>query len=140
MICAVRLEPVWATNDDVALAMLGSGFGIAVAPTSRLVFAHPFYGLALNALTPLLGTAAHGWLTLVGLMLAAGVLGLALAPLRFGMVALAACWLALLLPATLSPQFTITSGLLFAAGSAWFLAEGRGRLAHLRHLSPAEVG
>ena len=25
LICAVALGPIWATNDDVALAMLGSG-------------------------------------------------------------------------------------------------------------------
>lgn len=127
LVCGLMLQPVWATNDDVALAMLGSGFGIADTPTSQLVFAHPLYGVALIALTPVLGTATHGWLTIIGLMLASAVLGLALSPLRFGWMALAACWFALLLPATLSPQFTVTSGLLFAAGAAWFIAEGQGR-------------
>lgn len=131
LVCAVMLDPVWATNDDVALAMVGSGFGIANAPASQLVFAHPVYGLALNALTPLLGTSAHGWLTVAGLMLVAGTLGVTLGPMRFGIPALAVCWLALLLPATLSPQFTITSALLFAAGAAWFLAEEKGHAGNI---------
>jgi hypothetical protein len=85
------------------------------------------HGVALNTLAPLLGTATHGWLTVCGLMLSAGALAMAFAPARFGLVGLAVCWLAIVLPATLSPQFTVTAGLLFAAGAAWFLVDGKGR-------------
>ena len=78
------------SSGDVALAMLGGEFGIADTPTSQLLFAHPLYGVALIALESVLGTAAYGWLTIIGLMLASAVLGLARSRLRLGWMMLAA--------------------------------------------------
>jgi hypothetical protein len=111
-------EPVYKENDDCFLAMVGSGFGVALHPEPHLVFAHFGYGLILGALTHLIGLNAHGWVTIFSIWLSlALLLG---ASLRSGnrQISLAialVCLGCVFCSALLSAEFTITAGILFGA-------------------------
>jgi len=54
----MAIEPRWETNDDVAMAMVAHGFGIAAHPSPHIVFSNSIWGFvaqALHRLTPLPG-------------------------------------------------------------------------------------
>jgi hypothetical protein len=122
--------PLFETNDDCGLAMIGAGFGAAIEPEPHLIFAHFGYGLLLNLVSRFAGPNAHGWTSLVALGLSMGLYARALTehwPKQGFMVAAALiiAFGCVFTRASLDPQFTITASLLFGAATACWLAEQR---------------
>ena len=125
LICALG-EPVYETNDDPGLAMVGAGFGQAVQPEAHLVYSHYAYGLLLNLLSRVIGPNAHGWVTLIAigysLALVIHAAMYAKRP-RIAWVAVLSCIGCIYVGALLSAQYTITATLLFAAAiGSWLVA------------------
>src|ERR1051326_6150390 len=115
------LEPIFAANDDVGLAMVGSGFGMAIHPQAHLIFSNYGYGLLLGVFGRVIGPTAHGWITLVSL--AACLFLLLRAQLSAGKDLFnAMSWIAILIclfvAQLVGPQFTMTATVLFASAIA----------------------
>jgi hypothetical protein len=66
-------KPLFETNDDCGLAMIGAGFGTAVEPEPHFIFAHFGYGVLLNLISRFAGPNAHGWTTLAALGVSIGL-------------------------------------------------------------------
>lgn len=132
-------SPLFESNDDTGLSMLGAGFGLAVEPEPHLIFSHFGYGVLLNVVSRFAGPNAHGWTTLAALGLSMGLFARALCARlpaslqgsQRGSLQLSLCIPACALiagigcvfvRATLDPQFTITASLLFAAAIGCWLA------------------
>ena len=113
---------VWQTNDDIGMAMIAGGYGIASTPSAGLVFSNVVWGWLVSSLPALGGIEAYSLLTYTALLVSAGVILLALhrrdAPPLLGAALLAAMFL----PTLASPQFTLTAGYLAVAGLALLLA------------------
>lgn len=121
-------NPLFEGNDDAALAMVGAGFGMAVAPEAHLIFSHYGYGLLIGAVSRLAGPLAHGWISLAALALSIGFYIRALFEMRgTGVLAAAALLIAagIFSQALLEPQFTITAALLFGSAIGCWLAVQR---------------
>jgi hypothetical protein len=134
LLCAAFV-PRWETNDDVAMAMVAHGYGLAAHGSPVLVFSATLWGWFVRALPAIGGVPGYPLATLATLVVAGAVL---LHHLRLQRVAwpLAAGAIALvLLPATLFPQFTLGAGLLAAA--ALFAARTYGLAGGARHLAAA---
>jgi hypothetical protein len=117
-------DPLYQVNDDSFLAMVGAGFGVAVKPEAHLVWAHFGYGLILNAFSYLIGPNTHGWVTIAAIWLS--FLLLVATAVRGGSRSVGAVIVlvglgCIYLTATLSAEFTITSAILFGAGTGMFL-------------------
>jgi hypothetical protein len=129
-------DPLFATNDDVGLAMIGAGVGMAAHPEPHVIFSHYGYGLLLNGLSHIVGAKAHGFLSLFAVGSSFGLfaytIGRRLEPLIISLSVAGGC---IYVAAFLTPQFTVTAGVLVAAGFASYLAASqcgeisRGRLA-----------
>src|SRR3954467_6345030 len=121
---SLTLEPLFMTNDDSALAMIGAGFGIASHPEPHLIFAHYGYGIIVGLLSRIIGPAAHGWITLCSLTGCLFLLVKAVFLAR-GFALSAYLWVIILFcaftGAMIEPQFTITSALLFVSGITYAL-------------------
>ncbi|MBV8216305.1 MAG: hypothetical protein JOZ08_24065, partial [Verrucomicrobia bacterium] len=120
-------EPLYYSNDDAGIAMVGSGFGEAAHPDPHLVWCHYGYGLILGMLTKFIGLNAHGWVTIAAIWLSLALLIQAIFHTQRPIVR----WSLLLLSvgaiysvALLSAQFTTTAGVLFGAAIACWLADG----------------
>ena len=120
VLCLAR--KVWQTNDDIGMAMIAGGYGIASAPSAGLVFSNVAWGALLAALPKLGGIEPYSMLTYCALLASSLTIALALhrrgAPPLMGAALLAAIFL----PTLATPQFTLTSGYLAAAGLALLIA------------------
>ncbi|HEX2839802.1 hypothetical protein [Hyphomicrobium sp.] len=110
---AALFDPVFQTNDDAALAMLGSGFGIASRPEPQLIFSNLLYGHLVGAASWVLSSTAHAWLTTLMLAGAAATI-MATAVQRSAdlvpvglLAAVGIC-----LTAIMNPQYTTTAAAL----------------------------
>lgn len=126
---AVFGRPLFETNDDAALAMVGAGFGIAAEPDPHLIFSHAAYGLLLNLLSIVFGPQAHGVATLTAIGLS---IGLSVGALHAQgnrdtvfLICAAAVGSVIFTSALLRPQFTTTATLLVSAATALHLATAR---------------
>ena len=120
-------EPLYETNDDSFLAMIGGGFGVAVRPDPYLFWTHwPHYfnGLLLVALNRFIGPNVHGWVTVFAIWLSRLLVIQAARQARILHVRIGVpVWYigAVSLTALLSAEFTITTGVLFGAAIASWL-------------------
>lgn len=119
-------NPLFATNDDTGLAMIGAGFGMAAKPEPHLVFSHYGYGLLLKGLSSIVGARAHGFATLFAVGFSLGlftyVVGKRVDLLVVSLLIAGGFFYA---AAFLEPQFTITASALVASGLACYMASVR---------------
>lgn len=110
---AALFDPVFQSNDDAALAMLGSGFGIASRPEPQLIFSNFLYGHLIGAASWLLSSTAHAWLTTLMLAGAAAAI-MAAAVQKSADLVPAGLFAAvgICLTAIMHPQFTTTAAAL----------------------------
>jgi hypothetical protein len=128
-LCAFA-EPLYQTNDDVGLAMVGAGFGEAVKPEPYLIWSHLGYGLLLKGLSHLIGPNAHGWVTLFSIWLSLALViraSLNAANRWLRLSALMVCFGCVYLIALLAAEFTITASVLFGAATAHWLVSLSGQ-------------
>ncbi|MGH8674445.1 MAG: hypothetical protein ACREVG_09065, partial [Burkholderiales bacterium] len=110
------LQPYWETNDDVAMAMIVHGYGIAAAPDPATVFQNVLYGRLVQALPEPFGLQGYGVATYGLLLLSFAACCLALQRAGAPRVPAAVALFAIFAPALVYPQFTLVAGLLGAAG------------------------
>jgi hypothetical protein len=124
-LCAFA-EPLYQSNDDVGLAMVGAGFGEAIKPEPHLIWSHFGYGLLLQGLSRLVGPNAHGWVTIFSIWLSLALVIRAsfnAANWWIRLCTLLVCFGCAYLVALLSAEFTITASVLFGAATAhWLVA------------------
>jgi hypothetical protein len=113
---------VWQTNDDIGMAMIAGGYGVANAPSAGLVFSNVVWGWLASSLPRLGGIEPYSLLTYTALV--ASALGMLLAFQRRGSPPLlsAALLAVIFLPTLATPQFTLTAGYLAVAGLALVVA------------------
>lgn len=112
--------PYWETNDDVGMAMLAHGFGIAAEGSPRLVFSNVLWGAIVRAIPPIFQTMGYAWATLAVLVLAGAVIFYAVLRAGCGMWIAGLALMLVMVRPILFPQFTINSGLLCIAAIAAF--------------------
>lgn len=123
VLAAILGNPLYATNDDAALAMIGAGIGMAVEPARHLVFSHYGYGVLLAGLSPIVGGKAHGFISLFSVGFSLGLLTYAVGQrLSTLLIALFTAGSLVYVTALLEPQFTVTAGVLYAAATACFVS------------------
>jgi hypothetical protein len=110
------LPPFWDTNDDVGMAMILDGNGLAAYPSPGIIYSNILYGYAL-AMLPQLGDISRYSLTSISLNILAIFLICRASCLlsRNYVLALSITLLISLVPLTF-PQFTILAGMLGIAG------------------------
>jgi hypothetical protein len=121
-------SPLFATNDDAGLALVGAGLGMAAEPEPHLVFSHYGYGLLLNGLSRLVGASAYGFATMLGVGFSLGLFIYAVGR-RWDALIAALCVVGgtIYTTAFLQPQFTVTAGMLAAAAAAGYIASAHRR-------------
>src|SRR4051794_20988339 len=113
---AIRiLPPFWETNDDVGMAMILDGYGLAAYPSPGILFPNILYGYALAAL-PQIGDISRYGLAAISLNLLSIVLLCRALCLLTGNYVLTLSVIALTsLPPLVFPQFTVLAGMLSVA-------------------------
>ena len=114
LLAAVWANPIWESNDDVAMSMIVHGFGISAERSNSLLFTNSLIGDLIHVV---LGSFdLHGYAAFYYLLLGYCVFHLVL----IVRPTVRACWhvlwlvllACLLFKPLVQPQFTITSGLL----------------------------
>jgi len=110
----VIFDPVWETNDDVAMAMVAHGYGFASTGSPNLLFSNVLWGnivLSLQGVGGLqgysVGTLGTLWVVAFAILFCLTRLGAGLL-LAASVTVLATAW------PILFPQFTVNAGLLAA--------------------------
>jgi len=104
--------PRWETNDDIAMAMVAHGFGLAAEASANIIFSNVLWGYLVSSLPSIGGVLGYSIGTVAVLFISgAGILfylrRLSVAwPLAGGLTAL------ILLRPAIFPQFTLNAGLL----------------------------
>lgn len=110
------LPPFWETNDDVAMAMILDGYGLAAYPSPGIVFSNILYGYALAAL-PQIGDISRYSLGAISLnLLSVFLICRALCLLTQNYVLTLSVTALISLPPLIFPQFTLLAGMLSVAG------------------------
>lgn len=111
----LAFNPLWESNDDVAMSMIAHGYGLVTYGSPNLVFSNVLWGYLVRALPTFNGVLGYSLATLTVLL----VFGWATLYflLRLGTGYLLSLFAVALLIAqpTLFPQFTINAGLLTLA-------------------------
>lgn len=108
----VLFEPVWATNDDVAMSMIAHGYGIATYGSPQLVFSNVLWGYFIRALPGINGILGYTVATYAILFVIGWIAMYFLSRLNIGLVQGFLAVSLLLLEPVLFPQFTVNAGLL----------------------------
>lgn len=112
--------PYWETNDDVGMAMLAHGFGLAAQGSPRLIFSNVVWGWLVRSIPSLMQTSGYAWATLAVLTCTGAMIFRAVHRLRHGMVVASLMLALVMLRPILFPQFTINAGLLCVGAIAAF--------------------
>jgi hypothetical protein len=112
----------WATNDDIGMAMISQGIGIAAHPSAGLVFSNVVWGWIVMHLPGVGGITGYGLAT-YGLLLASFLaIAASLQRMRASPWLGAVVLLLMYAPVLVAPQFTIVAGYLAVAGLAIWMA------------------
>ena len=111
-LACVLCPPLWETNDDVSMAMIAHGYGVAAMGTPKILFSNVLWGDLVRLLPTLGGIDGYSLAVLGALVISGAVMICSLRSFRVGVLASAAVLTLILLRAVLRPQFTVTAGLL----------------------------
>lgn len=120
MVMFLLLVPfkIWETNDDIAMAMISQGYGIAAHASPGVVFSNVIWGWILEHLPAIGGIESYTLATYALLVGAAAVIAFSMHRLEASSW-MTGCILLLMLTHTLLiPQFTVVAGYLAVAGLA----------------------
>lgn len=111
----ITFEPIWATNDDVAMSMVAHGYGGVARSSPNLVFSNVIWGYLIHSLPAVNGIISYSWVTLTTLFLITwAVLHFLIRSEVNPLVSLLVVLLILARPVAF-PQFSLNSGILTAA-------------------------
>lgn len=104
--------PRWETNDDIAMAMVAHGYGLATVGSPNLFFSNVLWGHLVQAIPTMGGTSGYAVATIGVLVLAGAAVVYGLRRFGAGYVACGSALVLLLARPALFPQFTLNAGLL----------------------------
>jgi hypothetical protein len=110
------LPPFWETNDDLGMAMILDGYGLAAHPSPTLIYSNILYGQALTALPQIGDISRYGLASISLTLLAAFLIFRALCLSTPNYLTTAAVTALIFVFPLAFPQFTTLSGLLSLAG------------------------
>lgn len=123
----VFFEPMWETNDDVAMAMAAHGYGFANMGSPNLLFSNVLWGMIVRALDGLFGIQGYSLGTLGVLLLAAWSQLYFFERLRTGRWLSVTTVIAVMTWPILFPQFTMNAGLVSCAAVLGIYLYGEAR-------------
>lgn len=109
-------RPFWLTNDDVSMAMIANGTGIAAAPSPRLVLTNIAWGYLIGWLPSMGGIQPYTLMTYLALGLSYLAVLYALARSHANPWLAAPLLLTVFVPTLVYPQYTLVAGYLACAG------------------------
>lgn len=109
-------KPFWLTNDDVSMAMISNGTGIAAAPSPRLVLTNIAWGYLIGSLPHFQFIQPYTLMTYLALALSYCAILHALLRSRLNPLMGAALLLVIYAPTLVYPQYTLVAGYLACAG------------------------
>lgn len=109
-------RPFWLTNDDVSMAMIANGTGIAAAPSPRLVLTNIAWGYLIGWLPGMGGIQPYTLMTYLALGLSYLAVLYALARSRANPWLAAPLILIVFVPTLIYPQYTLVAGYMACAG------------------------
>ena len=112
IVLCVLFEPIWDSNDDVAMSMIAHGYGIAAYSSPYLVFSNVLWGYLVSPLPTINGVVGYSWLTLTMLFVIAWSILYFLYRLEVGYFLALGAVLLIIVRAVCFPQFTVVAGLL----------------------------
>ncbi len=109
-------QPFWMTNDDVSMAMITDGSGIAGSPSPRLVLTNIAWGYLVRWLPDIGGIQSYTLATYAALTIAYAATLYALLRSQANALFASAILLIIYAPALVYPQYTLVAGYLAFAG------------------------
>ena len=111
----LAFDPLWETNDDVAMSMIAHGYGLIAYGSPNLLTSNVLWGYLVRAIPSINGVLGYSIATLTVLLLSGAAILYFLLRLGVGyLLGLLAVALLVVRP-TLLPQFTVNAGLLTVA-------------------------
>ena len=104
--------PYWETNDDIAMAMVAHGYGLAATASPNIGFSNIIWGYVVYLIPEIAGIQGYSIATYGALIIAGTALILGLHKLKLHFVTIMLILAILFLRPLLFPQFTINAGLL----------------------------
>ena len=114
VLCLV-FEPRWETNDDVGMAMIAHGYGIAAYGTPNIMFSNVLWGHFVRAIPEINGVSGYSLATLTVLAVVGIVLVVGLINSGESLLVAVLCMILALTRPVLFPQFTVIAGLAVVA-------------------------
>lgn len=112
--------PYWESNDDVGMAMLAHGFGLAAQDSPHLIFSSLVWGWLVRSIPLWLHTSGYAWASLAVLFCSGAVIFRTVDRLSHGALVAGLVLVLVMVRPILFPQFTINAGLLcVCAIAAW---------------------
>ncbi len=108
-------QPIWETNDDVAMSMVAHGYGLAAHPSTNLFFSSSVWGAIVQLIPTINGVLGYSVATVLVLFMAGVAILFFLLRLGVGAVAAIMMVALIMLRPILFPQFTINAGMLTIA-------------------------
>jgi hypothetical protein len=125
-ICALKFELRWESNDDIAMAMVAGGYGIAALPSPNLFFSNILWGHLVQLLDGIGFLPGYSIASLAAMFLAGTALLTALVVHGVPRLICAMTMALMLTRPLLFQQFTINAGLVcVAAVLCWHYAASR---------------
>lgn len=121
-VCLLMARKVWETNDDVGIAMVSQGYGIAGAPSAGVIFANVIWGWMLAHTPSFARVDGYSLLNYIALLAAATAMLISMVRGGVNVGLACAAVLVMTIPILLTPQFTVLAGYLSLAGFAVLLA------------------
>jgi hypothetical protein len=123
VLLCVLFEPLWETNDDVAMSMVAHGYGLAAQSSPNLFFSNVLWGYVVRMIPSMGGIPGYSLATLGVLVVVGAVVLYGLIKSGVGYFSAVVMMILLLIRPILFPQFTINAGLLMvAAVICWHVA------------------
>lgn len=117
----------WAVNDDIGMAMIAHGYGIADQPSPDLVYSNIVWGWLTFGLGTPFGIQGYAFAQFALVLLSCAVVALTLYRARVPGFVAAALLLIMFVPTLTGMQFSVTAGYLAVAGLALALDSTRSR-------------
>jgi hypothetical protein len=123
----IFLQPIWASNDDVAMSMVIDGHGLSAYASPAVVFSNILWGWLLYCVPSVGQIAGYSLVTMSGLLACCLTTIVALGRLNVPMPLAVIAAAVIIFPAMAAPQFTLLSGLLTTSGLLFLLPERQHR-------------
>ena len=108
----------WDANDDIHMAMVAGGYGLAAEPSPGIVFSNVIWGWLATHLGAPFGVQGYTFLTYATMLASAAAIAWALLRKRVPGILAVTVLLAMFARALLEPQFSITAAYAAVAGLA----------------------